>query len=45
MSSASVRSLPFILYCAHPYMKCSLDIYNFLEEISSLPYVNITKNM
>ena len=26
-------------------MKYSLDICNFPEEISSLPHVNITKNM
>ena len=36
ISSASVRSLPFtsFLYHDHPCMKCSLDISNFLEEIS-----------
>ena len=25
-----------VLYCAHYWMKCSLDISNFLEEIFSL---------
>ena len=44
ISSASVRSLLFIvpilsvLYCAHLFMKCSLGISNFLEDISSLSY-------
>ena len=38
ISSASVRSLLSILYCAHLCMKCSLDISNFLEEISSLSH-------
>ena len=32
ISSASV------LYCTHPCMKCSLDISNYLEEISSLSH-------
>ena len=32
----SVRSLTFVLYCAHRCMKCSLDISDILEEISSL---------
>ena len=40
MSSASVRSIQFLScpnnYCAHLYMKYSLGISNFLEEISSL---------
>ena len=27
-----------VLYCAHLCMKCSFDISNFLEEISSLSY-------
>ena len=37
--SASVRSLLFsVLYCAHLYMKCSLGISSFLEEISSLSH-------
>ena len=37
MSSASVRSLPLsVLYPAHPCMRCSLSISNFLEEIASL---------
>ena len=39
ISSASVRSLPSVLYWAHLYMKCSLGISNFLEEISSLSHV------
>jgi len=34
----SVRSYCFVCYHAHPCMKCSLDISNFLEEISSLPH-------
>ena len=40
ISSASVRSIHTIsvLYCAHFCMKCSLDISNFLEEISSLSH-------
>ena len=39
-SSASVRSWLFLsfLYCAHPYMKYSLDISSFLEEISMLSH-------
>ena len=37
ISSASVRSLPF-LYRVHPCMKCSPDLSNFLEEISSFPF-------
>ena len=36
--SASVRSLPLLLYRAHLCMKCSLSISNFLEEISSLSH-------
>ena len=36
ISSASVRSILFVLYCAHFCMKCLLGISNFLEEISSL---------
>ena len=36
ISSASVRSIPFLSFCAHLCMKCSLGISNFLEEISSL---------
>ena len=36
ISSASVRSIPFVFYCAHLCMKCSLGISNFLEEISRL---------
>ena len=38
ISSAYVRSIPFVLYCAHLCMKCSLGISNFLEEISSLSH-------
>ena len=38
ISSASVSSLPFLFYLAHSYMKCSFDISNFLEEISSLSH-------
>jgi len=38
ISSASVRSLPSILYWAHLCMKCSLGISNFLEEISNLSH-------
>ena len=35
ISAASIRSLLFsVLYHAHPFMKCSLDIANFLGEIS-----------
>ena len=36
ISSASVRFIPFVLYCTHLWMKCSLGISSFLEEISSL---------
>ena len=36
ISSASVSSIPFLSYCAHLCMKCSLGISNFLEEISIL---------
>ena len=36
ISSASVRSIPFVLNWAHLCMKCSLGISNFLEEISRL---------
>ena len=28
----------FCLYCAYPCMKCSLDISNFLEEISNISH-------
>ena len=38
ISSAFVRSIPFVLYYAHHCMKCSLGISNFLEEISSLSH-------
>ena len=30
-----------VLYCAHLYMKCSLGISNFLEEISSLSHSDV----
>ena len=32
ISSASVRSLPFVTYGAHLFMKCSFGISKFLEE-------------
>ena len=38
LSSASLRSIPSVLYCAHLCMKCSLGISDFLEEISSLSH-------
>ena len=38
ISSASVRSISLLLYCAHLCMKCSLGISNFLEEISRLSH-------
>ena len=38
ISSASVRSIPFVFYCAHLCMKCFLGISTFLEEISSLSH-------
>ena len=38
ISSTSVRHTISVLYWAHLCMKCSLDISNFLEEISSLSY-------
>ena len=38
ISFASVRFIPFVLYCAHLCMKCSLGISNFLEEISRLSH-------
>ena len=39
ISSASFRSFTFPdLYRAHPYMKCSLDSSNFLDEILSLSH-------
>ena len=38
ISSASVRSIPFLCYCAHLFMKYSLGISNFPEEISSLSH-------
>ena len=37
MYSASVYTVS-VIYCAHLCMKCSLDISNFLEEISSLSH-------
>ena len=33
ISSASVRSLPFVTYGAHLFMKCSFGISKFLERI------------
>ena len=36
--SASVWSIPSVLYCAQLCMKCSLGITNFFEEISSLSH-------
>ena len=36
ISSASVTSLLFVLYLAHPCIKCSLDLSNLLQEISHL---------
>ena len=38
ISSASVRFISSLFYCAHLCMKCSLGISNFLEEISSLSH-------
>ena len=38
ISSTSVRHTISVPYWAHLCMKCSLDISNFLEEISSLSY-------
>ena len=39
ISSASVRSIPFLSFIVPIFfMKCSLDISNFLEEISSLSH-------
>ena len=32
-----ISSAISVLYQAHPFMKCSLDISNFLEDISSFP--------
>ena len=46
--SASARSIPFLpfivpaLYCSHLCMKCSPAIFNFLEEISSLPILSFS---
>ena len=39
ISSMSTRSLPFLsfIYCAHLWVKCSLDISNFPEEILVFP--------
>ena len=38
-SSTSVWSLLFLSFIMpHPHMKCSLDTFNFLEEISSLSH-------
>ena len=38
ISSASVRSIPFVSFIVPICMKCSLGISNFLEEISSLSH-------
>ena len=38
MSSASVRSIPFLSFIEPIFVKCSLGISNFLEEISSLSH-------
>jgi len=38
ISSASVRSIQFVFYCAHLCMKYFLGISTFLEEISSLSH-------
>ena len=38
ISSASVRSIPSLLYCDHCCMKFTLGISYFLEEISSLSH-------
>ena len=38
ISSASVTSLPSVLYWVHLCVKCSLGISSFLEEISSLSH-------
>ena len=38
ISSASVRSIAFLSFCANLSMKCSLGISNFLKEISSLSH-------
>ena len=35
---ASVSSIPSVLYCAHLCVKCSLNISNFLEDVSSLSH-------
>ena len=38
ISSASVRSIPFLSFIVCLHMKCSLGISNFLEEIASLSH-------
>ena len=38
ISSASVRSIPFLSFCAHLCIKCSLGISKFFEKISSLSH-------
>ena len=38
ISSASVRSIPFLSFCVHLCMKCSLGISHFLEEIFRLSH-------
>ena len=36
ISSASVKSIPPVIYCAHLCMKCSFGISYFFEEISNI---------
>ena len=38
ISSASVRFISSLFYCAHLCIKSSLHVFNFLEEISSLSH-------
>ena len=43
ISLASVRSIPFLsFFCTHLWMKSSLDISNFLEEISSVSHSTVS---
>ena len=41
MSSASIRSLPFLSFILPIFAQCFLSISNFLDEISSLSYSNV----
>ena len=41
ISSASVTSLLFVLYLAHPCIKCSLELSNLLEEIFYLSHSTV----